>query len=88
MLFGHVESGAPHACPGRGLAIGAMLGGLAALLLAGQWAPTPGPTTVMLKHAAGLGRGGVCVTMPAGSDAASAASEGQAACSKARTLAR
>lgn len=49
LLFGGVESGAPHACPGRGLAIAALLGALAALLLAGQWTPTASPTTLNLK---------------------------------------
>jgi hypothetical protein len=39
----------PHACPGRGLAIGALLGALAALLRAGQWASTPSPTTLSLR---------------------------------------
>jgi hypothetical protein len=49
LLFGGVESGAPHACPGRGLAIGALLGALTAFLLAGQWAPTASPTTLILR---------------------------------------
>jgi Dyp-type peroxidase family len=39
----------PHACPGRGLAIGALLGALTALLLAGDWAVTPSPTVLELK---------------------------------------
>ncbi|MDO9071723.1 MAG: Dyp-type peroxidase [Rubrivivax sp.] len=42
---------APHACPGRGLAMGALLGALAGLLLAGQWEPTASPTTLGLKPA-------------------------------------
>ena len=42
---------APHACPGRGLAMGALLGALAALLLAGHWSTTASPTTLMLKPA-------------------------------------
>jgi hypothetical protein len=43
------DGGTPHACPGRGLAIGALLGALAAFLVAGQWASTPSPTTLSLK---------------------------------------
>jgi len=42
---------APHACPGRGLAMGALLGALSALLLAGQWAATASPTTLALQPA-------------------------------------
>ena len=38
-----------HACPGRGLAIGVLLGALAAWLRAGQWAVTVSPTTLNLK---------------------------------------
>ena len=49
LLFGGAIGIAPHACPGRGLAIGAMLGALAALLLAGEWSATPNPTTFRLK---------------------------------------
>jgi len=54
LLFGGpsrpgLEGGTPHACPGRGLAIGALLGALAAFLVAGQWAPTASPTTLSLK---------------------------------------
>ncbi len=40
---------AVHACPGRGLAIGALLGALAAWLTAGRWSTTTGPTTLMLE---------------------------------------
>jgi cytochrome P450 len=44
------QSGAaPHACPGRELAMGALLGGLTALLLAGSWAATANPTTLALR---------------------------------------
>jgi cytochrome P450 len=54
LLFGgpwqpDADGGAPHACPGRRLATGALLGALAALLAAGQWAPTASPTTLTLK---------------------------------------
>jgi hypothetical protein len=54
LLFGgpwqpDVDGGTPHACPGRRLATGALLGALAALLAAGQWAPTASPTTLTLK---------------------------------------
>jgi Dyp-type peroxidase family len=38
----------PHACPGRSLAIGALLGALAALLRAGDWAATPSPAVLLL----------------------------------------
>ena len=54
LLFGGAwqpgaTDGPPHACPGRGLAIGVLLGALAALLLAGQWATTASPTTLSLQ---------------------------------------
>ncbi|MEO5698625.1 MAG: hypothetical protein ABIQ60_15995 [Burkholderiaceae bacterium] len=56
LLFGGaLETGAtghaPHACPGRGMAMGALLGAISALLLAGEWAATPSPTTLALKPA-------------------------------------
>jgi hypothetical protein len=54
LLFGGAwQSGTdldtPHACPGRHLAVGALLGALAALLLAGELAPTASPTVLSLK---------------------------------------
>jgi Dyp-type peroxidase family len=54
LLFGGAlppesERYAPHACPGRDLAVGTLLGALAALLMAGQWAPTASPTTLSLQ---------------------------------------
>jgi len=54
LLFGGAlqlgsERYAPHACPGRELAVGTLLGALAALLMAGQWAPTSSPTTLSLQ---------------------------------------
>jgi Dyp-type peroxidase family len=54
LLFGGTcqpksERYTPHACPGRELAIGALLGALAGLLRAGQWAPTSSPFTLSLK---------------------------------------
>lgn len=54
LLFGgalqpHTDRSTPHACPGRGMAIGALLGVLAAWLQAGQWAQTPSPTVLTLK---------------------------------------
>ncbi|MBK6658670.1 MAG: Dyp-type peroxidase [Proteobacteria bacterium] len=41
---------APHACPGYGMAMGAMLGVAAALLRAGELAVTADPRVVMLKR--------------------------------------
>ena len=38
-----------HACPGRGMAVGALLGALAALLMAGQWSTTASPITLSLR---------------------------------------
>lgn len=54
LLFGgalqpNPDPSPPHACPGRGMAIGALLGALAAWLQAGQWAQTPSPTVLTLK---------------------------------------
>ena len=49
LLFGGPVGVAPHACPGRGLAIGALLGALAALLMAGQWAATASPSALSLQ---------------------------------------
>jgi Dyp-type peroxidase family len=54
LLFGGdwragAERHAPHACPARGLAIGALLGGLAALLQAGELQATASPVVLALK---------------------------------------
>lgn len=54
LLFGgnwqpHTPGYTPHACPARSLAIGALLGGLAALLQAGELAQTASPVVLSLK---------------------------------------
>lgn len=49
LLFGGDLAAAPHACPGRGLAVGALTGALTALLLAGELSPMPSQTTLRLK---------------------------------------
>ncbi len=54
LLFGGslvkgADRSTPHACPGRHMALGALLGGLTAFLTAGQWAATASPTTLTLK---------------------------------------
>ena len=51
LLFGGARNGvgkAPHACPGREMAIGVLLGLVAGLLEAGSLRPTPSPTTLSL----------------------------------------
>jgi hypothetical protein len=49
LLFGGAPGQAPHACPGRDMAIGVLLGALAALLTSGELATTPSPTVLSLK---------------------------------------
>ena len=54
LLFGgafrsHTDRDTPHACPGRSMAIGALLGALAALLMAGELAATASPVVLSLK---------------------------------------
>jgi cytochrome P450 len=48
LLFGGTGT-APHACPGRYMATGALLGALAALLQAGTWSATASPTVLSLS---------------------------------------
>jgi hypothetical protein len=54
LLFGGARKGsgkAPHACPGRELAIGVLLGLVGGLLEAGSLRPSASPTTLLLVDA-------------------------------------
>ena len=48
-MFGGAYGETTHACPGRDMAIGAMIGTICALLKAGTLRPTPNPLIVVLR---------------------------------------